>query len=98
MAKNQTSWANNITKTRVTWANNDVKPNTSWVNNITKAATAYATTAKNNSTWSGKAVTQTPYLYDSASITYDSAVYSYDYTTSVTNQTNDLNPTPWSAT
>lgn len=96
MAKSQTAWTNNNIKTQVTWANNDVKPLTAWANNIAKNQTTYAQTPKNTTTFRSTTASQTPYLYDSSTITYNSA-YSYDYISPINNQSNNLNLTPWSA-
>jgi hypothetical protein len=69
-----------------------------WSNNITKKLTAFTGSTKNQSAWGNESQTQTPYVYDSATMTYDSATVSYDYLVPKANQSNALNPTPWSAT
>jgi len=45
--------------------------------------------------WSGGAVTEIPYLYDSPTMTYDDSTVGYDYLNPQANQLNGLEPTLW---
>jgi len=94
MPKSQTAWSNTA-KNSSPWVGVG-KSGSAWVGNNTKSVTAYTTTGRTASSWSSGAVVQTPYLYDSSTITYDNA-YSYDYLVPVANQTGNKNATGWTS-
>ena len=66
---------------------------TSW-NNSGKSLSTWVNVGKTVNAWSNGSVVQTPYVYDSAIVTYDNT-YSYDYLVPFANQTNKKIPIVW---
>ncbi len=92
--KSQTPWTP-PTKNTSNWSNNIAKSSSGWSNNIAKKLTAFTGIVKNAVSWQGASSAFTPYLYDDATLNYDSATRSYDYTVAQSNQINTKNPTAY---